>query len=146
MTNENTQQLAYPGVYARESDIIPYSPRKQFRFMDSATDNIANENTQGLAYPGVYARESDIIPYSPRKQFRFMDDVTDGRTIKLESMKDMSVDQIVELYKNGFRIEDTSQTLSTSKIGAAASDITVSSDVIVLVGAGLLIYMLAKKK
>lgn len=134
MTNENAQQLAYPGVYPRESEIIPYSPRKQFRFMDEPTNDM---NEQQLAYPGVYQNENDIIPYSPRKQFRFMDD----KTIKLESMRDMSIDQIVELYRNGFRIESS----PTSMIATAANDITVSSGAIFLIGAGVLAYMLLRK-
>lgn len=138
---ENTQQLAYPGVYAKESDIIPYSPRRQFRFMDS------QEDTQQLAYPGVYAKDSDIIPYSPRKQFRFMDpnDMTNGKTITLESMRNMPIEQIVELYKNGYSIEGMSQASPTAKIEKASNDITVSSSAILLIGVGVLAYIILKK-
>lgn len=94
---------------------------------------------QQAAYPGVFPDENKIIPYSPRrKQFKFMDNMT----IKLDSMKDMSIDQIVELYKNGYRIEEMSQT---STIATASSDITVSSGAIFLIGAAVLIYMLLKR-
>ena len=108
---------------------------------------MTDENTQQLAYPGVYAKESDIIPYSPRRQFRFMDqnDMTNGRTITLESMKNMPIDQIVELYRNGFAIEGIYQESLTPTIEKASNDITVSSGAIFLIGAGVLAYVLLKK-
>jgi len=101
-------------------------------------------NVQQLAYPGVYPNENETIPYSPRRrQFDFMHETTNDRTIKLESMKDMSIDQIVELYKNGYRIEEMSQTSQTSTIKTA--DITVSSGAIFLIGAGILAYIILKR-
>jgi len=99
---------------------------------------MTNENVQQLAYPGVYSKENEIIPYSPRKQFRFMDD----KIIKLESMKDMSIDQILELYKNGYRIEETSPM---HNIATASSDISVSSGAIFLIVAGILAYLIIKR-
>lgn len=40
--------------------------------------------------------ESDLMQYN---------EITNGRIIELDSMRDMSIDQIVELYRNGYRIE-----------------------------------------
>ncbi len=95
------------------------------------------ENTQQLAYPGVYPNENEIIPYSPRREFQFM---PSNKTITLDSMRDMSIDQIVELYKNGSRIET-----STTSIMTATNDITVSSSAILLIGAGVLLYLMIRK-
>ena len=102
------------------------------------------ENLQQLSYPKLYPNENDIIPYSPRKQFRFMDsnNPLDDKTIKLESMQNMSIDQIIGLYKNGFTIEDS----SPSQIMTASNDITVSSDAILLIGIGIFAYMMLKRK
>jgi hypothetical protein len=108
---------------------------------------MTHKNTQP-SNPGIYPNENEIIPYSPRSQFRFMENVTNDKTIKLESMRHMSIDQIVELYKNGFTIENMYQASQNhaSTIVAATNDVTVSSDVIFLIGAGILVYMFIKKK
>ena len=97
---------------------------------------MTDENLDQLGFPGVFTDESKIIPYSPRKQFKFMDTAT----IKLESMKGMSIDQIVELYKNGYRIEDAS---SEPKI--MTQDVTVSTGSLFLIGLGLVAYLILKK-
>ncbi len=103
------------------------------------------ENLQQLSYPKLYPNENDIIPYSPRKQFRFMDsnDLSNGKTIRLESMQNMSIDQIIGLYKDGFRIEGASPK---SQVMTVASDVTVSSDAILLIGIGIFAYMMLKRK
>lgn len=99
-------------------------------------------NSKQLAYPGVYQDENETIPYSPRREFGFMQqNTTSDRSINLESMRDMSIDQIVELYKDGYRIE----TSQTSTIVTASNGISVSSDAILLIGAGLLIYMFLRR-
>lgn len=103
-----------------------------------------NENWQQLAHPNVYTDENEIIPYSPRGKFGFMHptDTTNGMTIKLESMKDMSIDQIVELYKKGFRIEDSAPI---SQILTAQNGITISSGALLLIGIGIFAYLLLKR-
>ena len=63
-------------------------------------------------------------------------------TITVESMRNMSVDQIVELYKNGYRIE----TSPTTKIETATSGITVSSDILMLAGIGIMAYLFIIKR
>lgn len=71
------------------------------------------EKHESLAYPGVYPNENEIIPYSKNKRFGFTS--PDNKFIKLESMKDMSIDQLIELYKDGYKIENTSPTIVTTQ-------------------------------
>lgn len=92
--------------------------------------------------PGIYPKDSDIIPYSPRKQFKFMS--SEDMTISLDTMRDMSTDQIVELYKQGYRLEDMAPT-QASRI-ETANGISVSSDVLLIVGIGVLAYIFIIKK
>jgi hypothetical protein len=102
---------------------------------------IEEYNEQQLAYPGVYPDDNDILPYSPRRQFGFAQ--SNNMTLKLEQMREMSIDQIVELYKNGFRIEDVSGSSHT--IATAQGGITISGDAILLIGIGVLAYMYLRK-
>lgn len=121
--NDNTRKLAYPGVYPNENEIIPYSQRKEFDFMQSNTTN----SSTGLARPGLYPDENKTIPYSPRGEFGLMQsNTTNNRSIKLESMRNMPIDQIVGLYKNGYRIE----TSQMPTIVTASNGISVSSDAV----------------
>jgi hypothetical protein len=87
------------------------------------------KDLQQSAYPGEYQNENE---------FRSMQS---NMTIKLESMREMPIDQIVELYKNGFRIEDASQPPTI----LAADGISISSGAIVLIGLGVLAYMYIRK-
>lgn len=62
---------------------------------------------QTMAYPGLYPDENKIIPYSPRRKFGFtspMYDAPNSKIIDVESMKNMPIDQIVGLYKEGYTI------------------------------------------
>ena len=72
-----------------------------------------------MPYPGVYPDDDKIIPHSPRRRFGFASPISEkiDKIIKLESMKNMSIDQIVDLYKDGYKIEDTSPTISTAQGG-----------------------------
>ncbi len=58
---------------------------------------------QNMAYPSAYQDENEIIPYSPRRKFVF---TSPDKTIKLESMKDKSFDQIIDLYRGGYILEE----------------------------------------
>lgn len=94
--------------------------------------------TNAPTNPGIYPKDSEIIPYSPRREFKFMP--SDSMKIKIDEMRNMSTDQIIELYKQGYRLEDLAP-VSTSTIETASNGISVSSDVIVIVGIGLLAYL-----
>lgn len=68
-------------------------------------------------YPGVYPDENKIIPYSPRRKFGFtspMSEMVTDKVIKLESMANMPIDQIVNLYKEGYVIEGLPEAPQTS--------------------------------
>ena len=103
---------------------------------------------QNMAYPGVYPDENEIIPYSPRRKFGF---ASSDKTIRLESMKDMSIDQIIGLYRDGYILEDISPTntpiidVSTIK---TAQGITISTGALILIigVAGLIWYLRDKGK
>ena len=75
-----------------------------------------------------------------------MDNETDDKIIKLEKMKEMSIDQIIELYKNGYRIENAYQIIPASTIETVSNGITVSSDALLLVGIGVLAYLFITNK
>lgn len=68
---------------------------------------------------------------------------TNDTTIKLESMREIPIGQIVELYKNGYIIEGISQ--ASPAISTAQDGITISGDAILLIGIGILGYMYIKK-
>lgn len=73
---------------------------------------------QNMAYPGVYPDENKIIPYSPRRRFGFASPgsgMIDDKVIELESMKNMSIDQIVGLYKEGYTVGSLPETPATSE-------------------------------
>jgi hypothetical protein len=112
-----------------------------------------SEKYEYLAYPGLYPDENTIIPYSPRKRFGFVSPISGttfdnneellykSKIIKLESMRNMSIDQIIELYKNGYRIDDISPTIETAQGG-----IYISTGALLLgVGIIALIYYLKNK-
>lgn len=98
-----------------------------------------------MVYPGIYPDDDKIIPYSPRREFGFVSpisemEVTTDKIIRLESMKNMSIDQIVGLYKYGYKIEDTSPTIVTAQDG-----IYISTGAILLgIGLVALFYYLKK--
>ncbi len=89
-----------------------------------------------------YPDDNKIIPYSPRKRFGFVSpNSPDIKIIDLDSMKNMHIDQIVELYRNGYRIEDSSPIIKTAQEG-----IYISTGALLLTfGAITLIYYLKTK-
>lgn len=100
-----------------------------------------------MAYPGVYPDDDKIIPHSPRREFGFaspISEITTDKIIKLESMKNMSIDQIVDLYKESYKIEDTSPTSPT--IATAQGGVSISTGALLLIGIGILAYLYIKKK
>ena len=100
-----------------------------------------------MAYPGVYPDDDKIIPHSPRREFGFaspISEITTDKIIKLESMKNMPIDQIVDLYKDGYKIEDTSPTSPT--IATVQGGVSISTGALLLIGIGILAYLYIKKK
>lgn len=109
-----------------------------------------------LAYPGVYPDENKIIPYSPRRRFGF---TGADKIIDLESMKNMSIDQIIGLYKLGYTISTTENAVPPDgieqyerdrKYGFAGlgsqSGIYISTGAILLgIGLVALLYYLKRK-
>lgn len=60
------------------------------------------------------------------------------KILMLESMKDMSVDDIVELYRDGYIIEDSSPTIVTAQEGISIS----TGALLLIVGSiGLIWYL-----
>ncbi len=100
------------------------------------------EKYESFAYPGVYPNENDIIPYSKNKRFGFTSPGKDDKFIKLESMKDMSIDQLIQLYKDGYKIEDTSPTIATTQ------GVTISTGSLFLIigTVGVIWYLKTKGK
>lgn len=69
----------------------------------------------------------------------------ESKIIKLESMRYMSIDQIVQLYKYGYKIEDISPTIVPT-IETAQGGIYISTGALLLgVGIIALIYYLKRK-
>lgn len=96
--------------------------------------------------PGIYPNIDNVIPHSPRRQFGFassMSEETSDKIIKLESMENMSIDEIVDLYNNGYRIEDSTNNLSPDIV--AAQGITVSTGALFLIGLGVVAYLAYKE-
>lgn len=96
-----------------------------------------------LDYTGVYPDDNKIIPYSPRGKFGF---ASANRTIKLESMRDMSIDQIIQLYKDGYTIGSDNNNKSLSPDIKTAQGVTISNTAILLIGIGVIGYLVYTKK
>ena len=99
-----------------------------------------------MAYPGVYPDDDKIIPHSPRREFGFaspISEITTDKIIKLESMKSMSIDQIVDLYRECYKIEDTSPTISTTQEGVYIGTETLLLGVVLV---ALFYYLKSKGK
>ena len=62
--------------------------------------------------------------------------------LTLEEMHNMSIDKIVDLYRNGYTIEENVGNLEPKIVSA---DVSISSGSILLIGAGILAYILLIK-
>lgn len=63
--------------------------------------------------------------------------------LSLEEMKNMSIDDIVNLYRDGYMIEENVSNLGPEIV--SAQGITVSTGSLLLVGLGVLAYMFIRK-
>ncbi len=98
---------------------------------------------EGLDRSGLYPDADKIIPYSPRGKFGF---TSADRTIKLESMRNMPIDQIIQLYKDGYTVESGNEDNSLSPDIKTAQGVTISNTAILLIGLGLVGYLVYTKK
>jgi transposase len=63
--------------------------------------------------------------------------------LTLEEMHNMSIDEIVNLYRNGYTIEENVNYLEPKIVSA---DVSISTGSLLLVGAGILAYMFLIRK
>lgn len=97
-----------------------------------------------LNYPKVYPKADDIIPYSPRGKFGFS-----SKTISLENMRNMSIDQVIQLYRDGYTIRSENESVSLSSSPQAktmTNQVTVSNTALLLIGIGVVGYLVLTKK
>lgn len=94
----------------------------------------------------IYPKIDDVVPRSPRRRFGFaspMLEDTSDKIITIESMESMSIDEIVNLYQNGYRVEENINNLSPNIV--AAQGITVSTGALFLIGLGVVAYFAYKE-
>lgn len=65
------------------------------------------------------------------------------KILAVSDMQSMSTDYIVELYKNGYRVEESTNSLSPNIV--SAQGISVSTGALFLIGIGVLAYLVYKK-
>lgn len=66
-----------------------------------------------------------------------------SKVLSPEEMKNMSIDDIVNLYRNGYMIEENVNNLVPEIV--SEQGITVSTGSLLLIGLGVLAYMFIKK-
>ncbi len=58
--------------------------------------------------------------------------------LTLDNMRNMSIDEIVNLYRNGYTIEENVNNLEPKIVSA---DVTISTGSLLLIGIGVLAYL-----
>lgn len=66
-----------------------------------------------------------------------------NKTLTVSDIQGMSTDHIVDLYRNGYRIEDNTNSLNHNIV--STQGISISTGVIFLIGLGILAYLIYKK-
>ena len=61
-----------------------------------------------------------------------------SNTLTLEEMHNMNIDEIVNLYRNGYTIEENINNLEPKIVSA---DVSISTGSLFLIGAGILAYV-----
>ena len=61
-----------------------------------------------------------------------------SNTLTLEEMHNMNIDEIVNLYRNGYTIEENVNNLEPKIVSA---DVSISTGSLFLIGAGILAYV-----
>jgi len=66
-----------------------------------------------------------------------------NKVLNLAEMQHMSIDDIVALYRDGYVIEENVISLNSEII--STQGVTISTGALLLVGTGILAYMIIKK-
>ncbi len=66
-----------------------------------------------------------------------------NQTLTLEQMSNMSTDDIIAAYRNGYALDENVNSLN-QKIVSAQDGITVSTGALLLIGLGVVAYMFIK--
>jgi len=67
-----------------------------------------------------------------------------NNVLTINEMKNMSIDEIVNMYRNGYKVEENVTNLNP-KIVSAQDGIAVSTGAMLLIGLGIVAYMYLKK-
>lgn len=65
-----------------------------------------------------------------------------NKILKLDEMKNMSIDDIVIMYRDGYIIEENVDSMNPKIVSA---DISVSTGSLLLIGLGIMAYLYLKK-
>ena len=70
-----------------------------------------------------------------------------SKLITLEQMQNMPIDNIVNMYRDGYTIDENVNNLNADNLNQkiVSADISISTGSLLLVGAGLLLYMYLKR-
>ncbi len=66
------------------------------------------------------------------------------KLLMIDEMKNMSIEDIISMYRNGYTIEENVDNLN-QKIISAQDGVTVSTGSLLLIGIGILAYFYLKK-
>lgn len=61
-----------------------------------------------------------------------------NKVITLDEMRNMPIDSIVAMYRDGYTIEENINNLDTKIVSA---DVSISTGSLLIIGAGILAYM-----
>ena len=70
-----------------------------------------------------------------------------SRVITLEQMQNMPIDNIVNMYRDGYTIDENVNNQNTDSLNPkiVSAGISISTGSLLLVGAGLLLYMYLRR-
>lgn len=70
-----------------------------------------------------------------------------SKVITLEQMQNMSIDNIVNMYRDGYAIDENVNGPNIDSLNhkIVSADISISTGSLLLVGAGLLLYMYLRR-
>ena len=66
-----------------------------------------------------------------------------GEVLALDNMRNMNIDEIVNLYRNGYTIEENVNSLKPEIV--SAQGVTISTGALLLIGAGVLAYIIVSR-